>query len=97
MKLGAHCISTWSGTQHLVAKSSAEAELYASVRAACEALGVQTLVKDLGQGMAAGVQIDASAAKHIRNRKRRTREDPSQRCRRDVDPRARSAQKIGTV
>lgn len=33
--------------------------------AACEALGVQTLLKDLGQDMAARVHIDASAAKNI--------------------------------
>lgn len=65
MKIGDHCIRTWSRTQHLVAASPAEAELYASVRAACEALGVQTQLKDLGQDMDAKVHIDASAAKSI--------------------------------
>lgn len=62
MKIGDHCIHTWSRTQNLVAKSSVETELYASVRVACEALG---LLKDLGQDMAARVHIDASAANTI--------------------------------
>ena len=63
--LGRHCIKTWSKTQGLIAKSSAEAELYAAVRAACEALGVQTLMADFGQEIGARVHIDASAAKSI--------------------------------
>lgn len=63
--LGRHCIRMWYRTQNLVAKSSAEAELYASVRAACEALGLQTLRQDLGQQLQVRVYIDASAAKSI--------------------------------
>ena len=63
--LGLHCIKSWSKTQSLVAKSSAEAELYATVKAASEALGVQTLLSELGQEMKARVFIDSSAAKSI--------------------------------
>lgn len=40
--LGQHCLKTWSRAQPLVAKSSAEVELYAVVRASCEGLGAHT-------------------------------------------------------
>lgn len=53
-------------TQNLVAKSSTEAELFASVRAACEALGLQTLMKESGMDTGARVYVDAAAAKSIR-------------------------------
>lgn len=62
---GQHCLKTWSRTQSLVAKSSAEAELYTAVRASCEGLGAQTLLQDLGEQVQARVFIDASAAKSI--------------------------------
>ena len=41
---GTHCLKTWSKTQALIAKSSGEAELYAVVKGAAEALGMVTLV-----------------------------------------------------
>ena len=41
--LGQQCISTLSKTQSLIAKSSAESELYGIVKASCEALGTLTL------------------------------------------------------
>ena len=63
--LGSHCIKTWSKTQALIAKSSAEAELYGAVRAACEVLGFQTLMEDMGVQIDARTHIDASAAKSI--------------------------------
>ena len=45
---GGHCLKTWGKTQAIVAKSSGEAELYAVVRGATEALGMAALAKDLG-------------------------------------------------
>ena len=45
---GTHCLKTWSKTQAIVAKSSAEAELYAVVRGATEGLGMTTLLNDFG-------------------------------------------------
>ena len=45
--MGEHCIKTWSATQHAIALSSAEAELYGVVRGATEALGMVTLVRIL--------------------------------------------------
>lgn len=61
-----HCLKTWSRIHCLVAKSRAEAELYACDRAACEGLGFQTPMRDLEEEVAARVFIDASAATHHR-------------------------------
>ena len=65
---GSHCIKSWSKTQSLIAKSSAESELYGLVRASCEALGLQTLSEDLGHQILSRVHIDATAAKSIAER-----------------------------
>ena len=68
--LGRHCLKTWAKTQAIVAKSSAEAELYGVVRGATEALGMGTLIKDLG-GAEVQIQLhlDAAAAKGIVERR----------------------------
>ena len=60
--IGLHCTKAWSKTQGLVAKSSGEAELYAVVRASCEALGTQTLLRDLGRECNTRVHVDATLA-----------------------------------
>ena len=52
--IGKHCLKTWSKTQALVAKSSGEAELYAVVKGAAEALGMVTLARDLGRKASRG-------------------------------------------
>ena len=65
---GTHCLKTWSKTQALVAKSSAESELYALVRASCEALGSQTLMAELGEVVTVRIHVDATAAKAIAER-----------------------------
>ena len=62
---GKHCIKAWSKTQAIVAKSSAEAELYAVIRGATEALGMATLYHDFGQEVKLQMHIDALAAKGI--------------------------------
>ena len=46
---GSHLIKAWSKTQAVLAKSSAESELYGVVKGACEGNGVNTLLRDLGQ------------------------------------------------
>ena len=66
---GNHCIKTWSKTQSIVAKSSAESELFGVVRGSCEALGLATLYKDLGMHTEVRVHMDASAAKGIIERR----------------------------
>ena len=62
---GTHCIKTWSKTQAVIAKSSAESELYGVVRGACEALGTKTLGEDLGESLSIVFELDATAAKGI--------------------------------
>ena len=46
--IGGHCIKAWAKTQSVVAKSSAESELYSVVKGACEGLSLITLHKDPG-------------------------------------------------
>ena len=45
---GSHCVKSWSKTPSLVALSSAESELYAMVKASAEAMGFQSVIRDLG-------------------------------------------------
>ena len=67
--VGNHCLKTWSKTQAIIAKSSAEAELYGVVRGATEALGMCSLMGDLGRNMFIRMGIDAAAAKGILERR----------------------------
>ena len=46
--LGKRCWKTWSCTQEVVALSSGEAELYGIVKGATYAIGIQSLLRDLG-------------------------------------------------
>ena len=59
--LGSHCVKSWSTTQN-IALSSGEAELYGIVKAAAEALGMRSLLRDLGCEMSVTVKSDSSAA-----------------------------------
>ena len=63
--IGDHCITSWAKTQSLIAKSSAESELYAVVKASTEALGMMTLAKELGDELKTRIHVDAAAAKGI--------------------------------
>ena len=65
---GSHCIKTWAKTQAVIAKSSAESELYAVVRGGCESLGMITLMKDFGVDIKVRIHIDSNAAKGILER-----------------------------
>ena len=67
--MGEQCVQIWSATQGAYALSSAEAELYAEVKAASETLGLASMLKDLGMACPARVMGDASAALGIINRK----------------------------
>ena len=66
---GDHCLKTWSKTQAIVAKSSAEAELYEVVRGATEALGMSSLLADMGLETRMQLHLDAAAAKGIVERR----------------------------
>ena len=46
--LGSHCLKTWSSTQHAIALSSAEAELYGMVEGVTRSRGLLDLVVELG-------------------------------------------------
>ena len=66
--VGKHTIKGWSKTQALVALSSGESELYASLKAAAETLGLMSMLKDSNWKMAGQVYGDASAALGIIHR-----------------------------
>ena len=68
IRVGQHTIKTWSKTQSIVATSSAEAELYAVVRGACEGLGMQALLEDFGAKAEMRIHLDSSAAQGILDR-----------------------------
>ena len=68
--LGQHMIKMWSRTQATDALSSAEAELYATVKASAESLGIISLLNDAGRDMRAYVFGDAGAALGIIARRR---------------------------
>jgi len=61
-------LKTWSSTQASIAQSSGEAEYYALVRAASEALGMQSIMRDLGWSCRIRLLVDSSAAKSIASR-----------------------------
>ena len=61
-------LKSWSSTQGTVAMSSGEAEYYAMVKAAAEALAIQALAKDLGYSMKIRLWVDSTAAKAIVSR-----------------------------
>ena len=65
---GPHCIKVWSKTQSVIAKSSAESELYGVVKGACEALGMKTLYADIVSDVSIKLELDATAAKGILDR-----------------------------
>ena len=61
---GEHCIKFWSKTQASVVLSTAEAELAALVKGACEAKGIASIIKDMTNKESGkiGIYTDASAA-----------------------------------
>ena len=64
--MGGHLIRAYSKTQSIIAKSSAESELYGVVRGSAEGLGILTLLSDFGaKDMRVSVGMDASAAMGI--------------------------------
>ena len=66
---GGHVIQAWSVTQATVALSYGEAEYYSMVRGASHGLGMQAMLKDLGQERRLRIKTDASVAKSISSRR----------------------------
>ena len=62
--LGKHVVKSWSSNQSVIAQSSAEAEYYGLVKGASVAIGVKSILADLGIQIVKPIQIksDASAA-----------------------------------
>ena len=59
---GRHLIKRWAKAQHVVSLSSAEAELYAAVKAASEMVGIRSIMADMGMQCELILAVDASAA-----------------------------------
>lgn len=60
--IGKHVVKGWAETQSLIALSSAESELYATLKASAETLGVMAMARDLGYNLKRQILGDASAA-----------------------------------
>ena len=72
IKLGSHCIKTWSSTQGAIALSSAEAEFYAMIEADVRAKGLRGLAIEVGFKLQEGrikMVTDNSAAKRFVSRR----------------------------
>ena len=67
--LGSHLVKHWSTTQAVLALSSTEAELYAIVKGASQALGLQSLTADLGWRSEITVHTDSSGTQGVCRRK----------------------------
>ena len=66
---GNHLIRSYAKTQATIALFSGEAELYATVVAASEGLGMKAMAKDFGMSLDPYLNVDASAAIGIMQRK----------------------------
>ena len=62
MRVGNAVVKHWSKDQGNVSKSSAEAELYACHYGADHALGMQSMLRDMGTEATVTVEVDSSAA-----------------------------------
>ena len=65
LQIGNHVVKTWSTNQAIVALSSGEAELYATNKAAAQAIGLRSLLKDLGVRVDIRLFTDSSTSKAI--------------------------------
>ena len=60
--MGKHLLSHWSRTQTCVALSSAEAELNAMLKTACEGLNLKHLLEEIGMNLDLHLKGDSSAS-----------------------------------
>ena len=68
IQLGNHTLKAYTHKQKIIAKSSAEAELYAAALGASESKGIVSLLKDLGYELKPVLGIDAKATENIVHR-----------------------------
>ena len=69
ISVGMHTIKAWSNTQAVIALSSGEAEYYGMVRGASIALGIRSLMEDMGVKTRVRIMTDSSAALGISKRR----------------------------
>ena len=69
LTIGQHLIKSWSKTQKIIALSSGEAELYSAVKAVSEAIGLRSLIRDLGSDAGIRLLVDARATMGMLARK----------------------------
>ena len=62
-------MKSWASTQKKVTLSSAEAELAACIKAACETIGILQMVASFGRTVEGEIMVDSSAALAVVNRK----------------------------
>ena len=62
-------VKSWSSTQSVIALSTGEAELYAINKTAAQAMGLQSLLQDMGIELAIRVHTDATTGRAIVTRK----------------------------
>ena len=66
--VGRHLLKAYIRKEKIIARSSAEAELYAAALGASEAKGVQIMMCDLGFALKPVLIIDAKATEHVLHR-----------------------------
>ena len=67
--LGGHCVKHWAKTHSTIALSSGEAELSGIGSGIAQALGIQSIARDLGLDLKLRVHTDATAAIGIARRR----------------------------
>ena len=68
LMLGSTAVRGWSTNQAVIALSSGEAEYYAALKGASQALGFQSMLRDIGLHTSVTVFSDSSAARGIIHR-----------------------------
>ena len=66
--LGVHALKAYARKQKIMARTSADAELYAAALGASESKGIVSLLTDLGYEMKPVLAIDANATEHFLHR-----------------------------
>ena len=66
--MGSHVLKTWASTHSVIALSVGEAEYYAIVRGASQALGLQSLLQEMGYKTGVTVRTDSASAKGMSSR-----------------------------
>ena len=69
MCLGDHVVKSWSSSQSIIALSTGEAELYALNKASATAMGLKSLLADLGVFLEIKVFTDATTGKAMATRR----------------------------